>query len=138
MKRIYLLLLSFLASFSVFGQTIPNLSKDWNGVSNHTFLEDKSNGGIQKKSVPATYQVLKQDGRSVLLLFKSELTQSKVIGTISVDGKQLSIAYYGGAGIYNLNGKSMQGCGVTTKFDKAAKNGVAPYTTWCDEFTAVD
>jgi hypothetical protein len=138
MKSIYLLLLSILVSTSVFAQTIPNLPKDWKGVSNHTFLEDKSTGSIQKVSVPATYQVLKQDGRSVLLLFKSELTQSKVIGTISLDGKQLSIAYYGGSGIYNLNGKSMQGCGVTTKYEKAVKNGVVPYTTWCDEFTVVD
>ena len=138
MKSITLLALSFLASASVFAQTIPTLPKDWKGVSNHTFLEDKSTGGMQKVSVQGTYQVLKQDGRSVLLLFKSELTQAKVIGTISADGKQLSIAYYGGAGIYNLNGKSMQGCGVTTKYDKAAKNGVFPYTTWCDEFTAVD
>ena len=138
MKSIYLLPLSFLVSASVFAQAIPNLPKDWKGVSNHTFLEDKSTGGIQKLSVPATYQVLKQDGRSVLLLFKSELTQAKVIGTISVDGKQLSIAYYGGSGIYNLNGKSMSGCGVTTKYEKAAKNGVFPYTTWCDEFTAVE
>ena len=138
MKSIYLLPLSFLASASVFAQVIPNLPKDWKGVSNHTFLEDKSTGNIQKKSVPATYQVLKQEGRSVLLLFKSELTQSNVIGTISLDGKILSIAYSGGAGIYNLNGKSISGCGVTTNWDKAAKNGVVPYTTWCDEFTAVD
>jgi len=138
MTKIYLFFITLVIPISVFAQSVPMLPKEWKGVSNHTFLEDKSSGGIQKASVPATYQVLKQDGRSVLLLFKSELTQSKIIGTISVDGKQLSIAYSGGSGIYNLNGKSMNGCGVTNKWDKAAKNGVAPYTTWCDEFTAVD
>jgi hypothetical protein len=138
MTKIYLFLITLVISASVFAQSVPILPKEWKGVSNHTFLEDKSSGGIQRVSVPATYQVLKQDGRSVLLLFKSELIQSKIIGTLSVDGKQLSIAYSGGAGIYSLNGKSMSGCGVTTKSDKAAKNGVAPYSTWCDEFTALD
>jgi hypothetical protein len=138
MKRIYLLPLSFLASACVFAQTIPNLPKNWKGVSNHTFLEDKSTGTMQRASVPATYQVLKQEGRSVLLHFKSELAQNRVIGTISVDGKQLSIAYSGGGGIYNLNGKSMSGCGITNKWDKAPKEGMVPYTTWCDEFTAID
>lgn len=138
MKKLYLFLIFSAFSISVFAQAVPMLPKEWKGVSNHTFLEDKSTGSIQRVSVQGTYQVLKQDGRSVLLFFKSELTQAKVIGTISVDGKQLSIAYSGGNGIYNLNGKSMQGCGVTTKYDKAVKNGVVPYTTWCDEFTAVD
>jgi hypothetical protein len=137
MKNIFFLI-SLLISFSALAQTIPALPKYWKGVSNHTSLDKKSGEDLIKTSTPATYEVLKQDGRSVLLLFKSAIYQGKVIGTISADGKQLQIVYANGSGAYTVTDKIMSGCGVSRNPESTLKDGVAPYSAWCNDFVALN
>ena len=137
MKNTACLLISALLSFSVSAQIVPTLSKHWKGTSTHTYLNSKSKNKLEKVTVPYTLEVLKQEGRHVLLFFKSSIYEAEVAGTFSADGKQLSLVYLNGEGLYEVNGKSMNGCGTSRKLEKSLRDGDIQ-TAWCDEFTVVN
>ena len=137
MKNTACLLISALLSFSVSAQTAPTLSKHWKGTSTHTYLNSKLKNKLEKATVPYTLEVLKQEGRHVLLFFKSSIYEAEVAGTFSADGKQLSLVYLNGEGLYEVNGKSMSGCGTSRKLEMSLRDGDIQ-SAWCDEFTVVN
>ena len=134
----FLAVIALMGAITAVAQTAPIFPKKWKGTSTHAFPDKTSNNSLLSTVVPATYEVIKQDGRNLLLLFKSAVYQGTVIGTLSADGKHLEIAYKNGSGHYVVNGNTISGCGSDRVANKSLQDWQEKYSTWCDEFTAVD
>lgn len=135
-KKASLVLLTGATFFSVtsLAQSVPVLEKHWSGTVSATTAD------LSKKNAPLTYldtsasiEILSQEGSHIRFLFKTPEFESIEIGTLSVDGKTLQIAYQYGAGTYHIDGKKMSGCGV----GRVKKLMIKTMTSaWCDEFTS--
>jgi len=59
---------------------------------------------------PRTLTILRQDGRHLELLVKSSLTEDTMVGTLSVDGKQLQTADKNPQFLLTISADGLHGC----------------------------
>lgn len=149
MKRIIIGFIVFGFSAGIFAQNaaIPQLPKNWSGLVSVTSMgntyQTKTNGVPKDGVMPfnsfdiaATITILKQDGRHLELLYRSANYESRYVGTISMDGKHIQIAYQQGSGSYSLEGNKLSGCGSGRGGKGTFKDWLNSYSTWCEEFIA--
>ncbi|WP_114637005.1 hypothetical protein [Polynucleobacter necessarius] len=112
MKSIIGLALALGMCTFVNAQGIPTLAKVYAGNTAETLINaSKKNPKTQTQNVPATLTITKQDGPHVEFTYQNPQYKAYEISTISSDGKKLQIAYKGGAGIYEISGNRLAGCG---------------------------
>ena len=149
MKKIMIGFIVFGFSASILAQTaaLPQLPKNWSGLVSVTSMgntyQTKINGAPKNDvmsfnafDIPATITILKQEGRHLEFLYRSANYESRYVGTLSMDGKQIQIAYQQGSGIYILEGNKLSGCGSGRGGKGTFKDWLNSYSTWCEEFTA--
>ncbi|CAN1549924.1 hypothetical protein MCEZE4_02163 [Burkholderiaceae bacterium] len=149
MNKILIVFIALGFSSGILAQNpaIPQLPKNWSGIVSvtsmgntyQTKMKQKSNDGVMPFNsfdISATITLLKQDGRHLEFLYRSTNYESRYIGTLSADGKQIQIAYQQGSGSYTLNGDTLSGCGSGRGGKGYFKDWLNTYATWCEEFTA--
>lgn len=149
MKRVVIGFIVLGFSCGIFAQNvaIPQLPKNWSGLVSVTSMgntyQTKINGAPNEGvmpfnafDIPATITILKQEGRHLVLLYRSANYESRYVGTLSMDGKQIQIAYQQGSGSYSLEGNKLSGCGSGRGGKGTFKDWLNSYSTWCEEFIA--
>ena len=149
MKRVVIGFIVLGFSCGIFAQNvaIPQLPKNWSGLVSVTSMGNTYQTNINKASkdgvmpfnsfdIAATITILKQDGRHLELLYRSANYESRYVGTLSIDGKQIQIAYQQGSGSYTLEGNKLTGCGSGRGGKGTFKDWLNSYSTWCEEFIA--
>ena len=132
-------------------QTIPTLAKVWTGliagtamgdVSKHNpnheanIGKDKSVKGLNTNDEPRTITFIRQEGRHVEFLWKSSRSESKFIGMLSADGKQMAVSSGSSAGIWNIAEGKISGCGVSRGSDGSFTHWFNNYQAFCLDFIA--
>ena len=149
MNKLISIFITLGVSSGIFAQNavIPILPKNWSGIVSVTSMGNTYQAKIKQTSkdsvrpfnsfdIPATITILKQDGRHLEFLYRSTNYESRYIGTLSADGKQIQIAYQQGSGSYTLEGDKLSGCGSGRGGKGQFKDWLNTYSTWCEEFTA--
>jgi len=149
MKRVIvgLIVLGFFSSIFAQNVAIPQLPKNWSGIVSvtsmgntyQTKINEPSKDGVMPFNafdIAATITIIKQEGRHLELLYRSANYESRYVGTLSMDGKQIQIAYQQGSGAYTLEGNKLSGCGSGRGGKGTFKDWLNSYSTWCEEFIA--
>jgi hypothetical protein len=149
MKKVIvgMIVLGFFSSIFAQNVAIPQLPKNWSGIVSVTSMgntyQTKINGASKDGVMPfnsfdiaATITIIKQEGRHLELLYRSANYESRYVGTLSMDGKQIQIAYQQGSGTYTLESNKLSGCGSGRGGKGTFKDWLNSYSTWCEEFIA--
>jgi len=86
---------------------------------------------------PRTLTILRQDGRHLELLVKSSLTEDTMVGTLSVDGKQLQTADKNPQFLLTISADGLHGCGTSRGAKGTFEDWLNKYTASCYDFTAM-
>ncbi len=149
MKQFFICLIALVFSGSAFSQTVPQLAKEWIGAVSHTNYgfggeyntDNHPSTGLKHNSynLPRTLTIQEQDGQSVKLIYKTEKKSFTLIGTLSVDGKQLAVANENSFALLNVTTDTIIGCGTSrgAVSDPSYEDWKKSYATWCVSFKAV-
>ena len=143
MKKLLFLAFLITTSSVAFSQATQTLPKEWVGSIAHTNVgfggkynsEQQSSEKLQFNSYsePRTLTILDQEGQSLKLLYKAGATNYTLIGTLSADGKQLSVANETSFATLNIIGDRMIGCGTSRggRVHPSYEEWTKSYATWC-------
>ncbi|MCE7528821.1 hypothetical protein [Polynucleobacter sp. IMCC 29146] len=145
---IVITVLGFSSGILAQNAALPQLPKNWSGIVSVTAMGNTYQTKVNSTSkvgemsfnsfdIPATITILKQEGRHLEFLYRSANYESRYVGTLSMDGKQIQIAYQQGSGSYTLEGNKLSGCGSGRGGKGTFKDWLNSYSTWCEEFTAL-
>ena len=132
-------------------QVVATLPKVWTGFYSSTSLgaankhnpkhetnvgKDKSVKGLNTNDEPRTITFIRQEGRHVEFIWKSSRSESKFIGMLSADGKQMQVSSGSSAGIWNIAEGKISGCGVSRGSDGSFTHWFNNYQAFCLDFIA--
>jgi hypothetical protein len=133
-------------------QVVATLPKVWTGFYSSTSLgaankhnpnheanigKDKSVKGLNTyEGPPRTITFIRQEGRHVEFLWKSSRSESKFIGMLSADGKQMAVSSGSSTGIWNIAEGKISGCGVSRGSDGSFTHWFNNYQAYCVDFLA--
>ena len=145
MKKLYSFLTFSVFSISVYAQTVPILPKEWKGeisatsmgVAHKTAAPNQAASGWNSFDEARTLTVLRQEGRHLEFVIKNPRGEIKWVGTLSKDGKQITMASPSSSFIFALSGNSLSGCGTTRGNNGTFDDWFGKYAALCFDFTAV-
>ena len=132
-------------------QVVATLPKVWTGFYSSTSLgaankhnpkhetnvgKDKSVKGLNTNDEPRTITFIRQEGRHVEFVWKSSRSESRFIGMLSADGKQMQVSSGSSAGIWNIAEGKISGCGVSRGSDGSFTHWFNNYQAFCLDFIA--
>ncbi len=133
-------------------QVVATLPKVWTGnlsatniggpnrhVPNHeaNIGKDKAvKGWTMHDETPRTITILRQEGRHIEFIYKSARAESKFIGMLSADGRQIAVSSGSSAWIWNIAEGKMSGCGVSRGSDGSFTHWFNNYQALCSDFIA--
>ena len=121
----------FVSSTSLGAPTKHNPKHETNVV------KDKAVKGWITYDEPRTITVIRQEGRHIEVVWKSARTETKVIGMLSADGKQLQMASLTNqGGLFTISGDKISGCYNGRGSDGSFYHFFNNYGAICFEFTA--
>ena len=133
-------------------KTVATLPKVWTGnlsatnfggptrhVPNHEANTGKGkavDGWTVHDESPRTLTIIRQEGRHVEFTYKSPRAESKFIGMLSADGKQMQVSTGFSTGIWNIAEGKISGCAVSRGMDGSFTHWFNNYQAYCVDFIA--
>jgi hypothetical protein len=130
--------------------TVATLPKVWTGnlsatnfggptrhVPNHEANIGKDRavkGWTVHDESPRTITIIRQEGRHVEFIYKSHRAESKFIGMLSADGKQMQVTTGFSSGIWNIEEGKIAGCAVSRGMDGSFTHWFNNYQAYCVDF----
>ena len=133
-------------------QAIAALPKVWTGilsatnfgsptrhVPNHEANMGKDKvvkGWTMHDEAPMTITILRQEGRHIEFLYKSASAETKFIGMLSADGKQIQVSSGYSTGAWTITGDKISGCTVGRGMDGSFTDWFNNYQAYCVDLVA--
>jgi hypothetical protein len=108
-------------------------------VPNHAanVTKGKSVGGLTTHDeAPRSIKIIRQEGRHLEFLYQSHRSETKFIGMLSVDGKQMQVTSGYSWGTWNIAGDKISGCAFSRGMDGSFDRFFNHYQTYCVDFVA--
>ena len=132
-------------------QNVPVLPKEWQGTASVTSIGATGKGnpkhpdnvadknkplGWNAYEAPRTLTILRQEGRHLELLLKHPKGEYATLGTLTADGKRISIASKHQQAVLTLSGNTLSGCGTSRGNDGTFASWKNKYAAHCWDLTA--
>ena len=133
-------------------QAVAILPKVWTGnlsatniggptqhVPNHEANIGKgkaTKGWTTHDETPRTITILRQEGRHIEFIYKSARAETRFIGMISADGKQMQVSSGYSTGIWSIAEDKISGCALSRGMDGSFTHWFNNYQAYCIDFRA--
>ena len=133
-------------------KTIATLPKVWTGILSSTNFggptrhvpNHEANAGKKKADqewtthdeTPRTLTILRQEGRHIEFNYKSSRAETKFIGMLSADGKQMQVSSGYSVGIWDIVENKISGCAFSRGMEGSFMHWFNNYQTYCVDFIA--
>lgn len=133
-------------------KTVATLAKVWTGnlsatnfggptqhVPNHeaNIGKDKAiKGWTTHDETPRTITILRQEGRHIEFIYKSARAETRFIGMLSANGKQMQVSSGYSTGIWSIAEDKISGCALSRGMDGGFTHWFNNYQAYCVDFKA--
>ena len=132
-------------------KTVATLPKVWTGILSATNFggptrhvpnhaanigKDKAVKGLTAHDEAPTITILRQEGRHVEFLYKSDFAETKFVAMLSADGKKMQVSSGYSTGIWTIAEDKISGCTFSRGMDGSFAHWFNNYQAYCVDFVA--